>query len=47
MTPSQSTITPEDTDSAEPVKADQVVIRDTPPQRVHDTEDLLRALAAL
>ncbi|MSD90265.1 flippase-like domain-containing protein [Bifidobacterium asteroides] len=38
---------PEDTDSAEPVKADQVVIRDTPPQRVHDAEDLLRALAAL
>ena len=47
MTPSQSTITPEDTDSADPVKADQVVIRDTPPQRVHDAEDLLRALAAL
>ncbi|WP_220236064.1 lysylphosphatidylglycerol synthase transmembrane domain-containing protein [Bifidobacterium asteroides] len=47
MTPSQSTITPEDTDSADPVKPDQVVIRDTPPQRVHDAEDLLRALAAL
>ena len=47
MTPSQSTITPEDTDSADPVQEDQVVIRDTPPQRVHDAEDLLRALAAL
>ncbi|MBH9983385.1 lysylphosphatidylglycerol synthase transmembrane domain-containing protein [Bifidobacterium asteroides] len=47
MTPSQSTITPEDTDSADPVKADKVVIRDTPPERVHDAEDLLRALAAL
>ncbi|WP_183129713.1 lysylphosphatidylglycerol synthase transmembrane domain-containing protein [Bifidobacterium sp. wkB344] len=47
MTPSQSTTTPEDTDSAHPGQADQVVIRDTPPQRVHDAEDLLRALAAL
>ena len=47
MTPSQSTITPEDTDPTDPVQADQVVIRDTPPQRVHDAEDLLRALAAL
>ena len=47
MTPSQSTITPEDTDSADPVQEDQVIIRDTPPQRVHDAEDLLRALAAL
>ena len=47
MTPSQSTTTPEDTDSAHPGQEDQVVIRDTPPQRVHDAEDLLRALAAL
>ena len=47
MTPSQSTITPEDTDSVDTDQTDQVVIRDTPPQRVHDAEDLLRALAAL
>ena len=47
MTPSQSTITSEDTDPADSVQTDQVVIRDTPPRRVHDAEDLLRALAAL